>query len=65
MQKHAHTHQINKPKTQRRVLCYVRARKAARALHNTRQPTNKEKREEKRQRQEQESSVRRWRRSSR
>ena len=26
------------------VLCYVRARRAARALHNTHQPTNKEKR---------------------
>ena len=46
------------PETQGRVSCYVRARKAARALHNTRHPTNtqnkterrrgeKEKREEK------------------
>ena len=45
------------------MLCYVRARTAARALHNTRPSTNKEngKKEEK----EKKSSVRRWRRSSR
>ena len=41
------THTVDKPRTQERVLCYVRARMAARALHNTRPPTNKERRGEK------------------
>lgn len=35
-------------RTQRCVLCYVRARRAARALHNTHLSANKERREEKR-----------------
>ena len=40
------THSALSRQTQnmRRVLCYVRARRAARALHNTRQPTNKKRR---------------------
>ena len=38
-------HTTNKPEHKRRVSCYVRARRAARALHDTRQPNkrNKEK----------------------
>ena len=39
-------HQTDNQNT-RRVLCYVRARKAARALHNTRHSTNKGRGEEK------------------
>jgi len=54
----------NTHNTQGRVLCYVRARKAARALHNTRHSTRK-RRERKQGRERAESSVRRWRRSSR
>nr|DAL05769.1 MAG TPA: hypothetical protein [Caudoviricetes sp.] len=70
-------HTANKhTETTGRVSCYVRARKAARALHDTRQPkTRKEERrggerrgrgeEKKKRREREESSVRRWRRSSR
>ena len=48
------------------VLCYVRARRAARALHNTHHSTNKKRRKTRREeRRGEKSSVRRWRRSSR
>nr|DAQ96752.1 MAG TPA: hypothetical protein [Caudoviricetes sp.] len=60
--RHTHT-------TQGRVLCYVRARRAARALHNTRHSTNEKKKKRRKarteKREENKSSVRRWRRSSR
>ena len=39
-----HTHHPNKPEQQGRVSCYVRARRAARALHDTRQPKTKRRR---------------------
>lgn len=58
------THTIKKTHTthKERVLCYVRARRAARALHNTRHPTNKGKakreEEERKKGREEESSVR-------
>nr|DAR43442.1 MAG TPA: hypothetical protein [Caudoviricetes sp.] len=58
-----HTHQ----KQQRQVSCHVRARKAARALHDTRHSTKQEKKDEEKneKKKKTKSSVRRWRRSSR
>ena len=52
-----HTLIDNQPRTPGRVLCYVRARKAARALHNTRQSHKKDEEKESEEEKKREQRV--------
>ena len=62
-----HTRRQANPEHTRRLPCHVRARRAARALHDSRHSKTKQRRKAKRREEQRtrEGSVRRWRRSSR